>query len=213
MEEHSFTENILCTDLSCSFLCIHFLIVVSVVLSICFVTLIPLARFMVVFYPLDSRFKYPEFVRKLVLSVTFVVWLISSGFTTLMKFFHTNKDTLWLCIPVGHKGWFLTGFTALLIVLGIVTGLAVPALYACVLYLLSRRRPSIQKKHLGPETIVNSFVAVVSHVVSWLPTSFVLISVLVEKQEDHNVLLAWTLFTLVPVNLFIYPWLLRKKKE
>lgn len=178
--------------------------------------LINISRYKIVADPLHTNFKDSNFVSRL-FAVSFGVIVAFSTASTVLKFsFLETQDIHWFCIPFGSYVHISYVINVVFVTFGITFPLVEAVIIILMLWRL-KNPPMTQQaaSSLKPATIVRSLTAGLSHVLTWFPSSFMILHTCVLPQKDGEIkyeLITWTLFCIITINALIYPFLLFSRK-
>ncbi len=191
--ESTWKESILCHTVCFSTFLSRFY-------SLFCVGLLTLSKYMVVKYPMDSKFKITSFVMK-------CIWFGLAGSISLSAVFSTSlfivKLYSPLCFPLGHtKSPVLNLTVTLALVFScIVSCISIFYIHLALIFTL-QDKPQIasnQTVKLTPNVIKKSCSAIVSHILTCLPSSVIFILTLVITKYPYEMLI-WAFVAVIPAN-------------
>ncbi len=207
----------------------HYLVLLFIITSVespLSATLVTVTRFMLVFYPLDTKFKEHQFVRTLFLDCFFFVLTYSVILTFLAALFgkHDEELSLNLCLPFRNSGYPF-GVAAAIIVpissLGICTSLSLFILYwkirqqvkhqdiyGSMVSIRETRHHSSDKKRSTTSLSVKASLFCFSDLISSFTPCVLFMIMLFNKKYPH-LLPVSTLSVLIPVKRIVHPILLQ----
>ena len=180
-------------------------------------SLLSVARLMVVVFPLHSKFKSSRFVFKCIMVGVFLISLIVLGAEipfTLGQEMHTN-----LCSPFMDPtaaAFEVKLLTWLVAIWQIVTFLLISVVYNFLIISLKKmdRTDFISPKRMDKYVILQLTFVTVSNVFSWFPSSVLFITSLYLTRYPKRLPL-WTTVAIMPlnsiINPFVFTYITRKK--
>ena len=170
------------------------------------VSLLSLARLMVVKYPLKSKFKSPVFVlRCLVLGG---ISIISLAITVLLTFRIRVRIPTSLCSPFIDPSDSVIGIKFLTILVALLNSVSfsfIATVYFFLFELLRASEISKVNKKITTKNVIFQFAIVTgSNLICWFPSSIIFLSSLFNPKYSVD-LLIWTTLCVLPVNSIINP--------
>ena len=169
-----------------------------------------LSRFMVVVYPVDSRFKQVDFIFKIVISL-FVCSLFVSILLTFQYKFTNALVTTNLCLPfVDPSGSVpvVKVFSWYLIVSQSTIPFIITVIYILLLIKYTESRKSVGKLHSkgNPEKFLKQQVvsSILLNFMSWIPMSAIILTIMFLPKYPLN-LIAWANILIYPLNSMVNP--------
>ena len=188
------------------------LIVCWCILTPLIMVFLSLSRFMVVVYPVDSRFKQVDFIFKIVISL-FVCSLFVSILLTFQYKFTNALVTTNLCLPfVDPSGSVLVVkvFSWYLIVSQSITPFIITVIYILLLMKYTESRKSVGKIHSkeNPDEFLKQQVvsSILLNFISWIPMNGIILTIMFLPKYPLD-LIAWANILIYPLNSMVNPFL------
>ncbi len=185
-----------------SFLChvLCFTILFSGPFSVFCFNLLTVSRYMVIKYPLDSKFKISSFVLKCIGLGLLCSTLLSVVFS--MNIF-LGKLYSPLCFPLGHTESHVLNYviTLLLAFFGLWSCLFVTCIYLALIFIMKKNSlvTSNQSTNLYSHFVKKSCITVFANFLSFLPSSVIFILTLVITKYPYE-MLTWAFVAVIPAN-------------
>ena len=191
-------------SLPCHFLSI--LTLFSTFLIMLSKVIITLLRYLLVYFPLNNKFRQGTLVFRIFCTGFFVCILISVLLSVFSLKFSKNQQGSRVCYPIMDNGHpmppiFLTIYM-------ILCGITSTVMYILIVLKL-HNQPNIRSTHSNRSNVypkVKAIVAIIFDLMFWLPTSIVIIVTLIRREYPYDVLI-WTIVIIRPMNIFVNPFL------
>ena len=200
--EYTWPQNSLC-------LSIYFFTLLNYVSSAFLVSCVALARLMIVYYPLNSKFMNKTFVNNLLLTSVLIVTFLSTFLSHHRhKYLYQTKNRLCSPLDIEAAGNISLLISSILIIsVGLISIFCVLIFY--ILLVIELKKPlRVGVEKLRKAVVVNILLACGSHLCTWVPMCIVLLLSLFSYDMSEKILV-WTVVAITPINSFIYPILLR----
>ena len=206
-DNYAFARPLWHQTLLCHFLCFLFLFSVWE----CFISnnLMVTARLMVVHYPIKSMFRRSSPVKRLLLKISFIPFLLALLCGIKYNGQHFSEG---LCLPLGHLGHstLSVSVTILFITFGVISSIFQPAAYAKIIAKVKETHAAVS---LENETVQKSLtktacLSSVCNILCWLSTAILWSIFLFAQERSGKLLVTWSLVATVPINIIIFPFIL-----
>ncbi len=180
----------------------------------CSLIILAVSRYMVVYYPLKSRFKNVSFTVKVVSLQLGSVFAASLLVTIISVVLFNQGGTSDLCLPFGIKN--STAFTKVIATVSSVSGL-VSCIWMPCLYWKLYHKIKFDKKQISSSQSdryllsvkFQSLVETVANTICWFGRR-ILISFVIFGENYPDVLPLWVLVLVIPIKTLIFPIILDK---
>ncbi len=181
----------------------------------CSLIILAVSRYMVVYYPLESRFKNVSFMVKVISLQLGSVFAASILVTIISVVLYDQGATSDLCLPFGMKNSvvFPKVIVTVSAVLGLVCCISVPCLYWKLYHKIKFDKKQISSSQSDKYLLsvkFQSLVEIVTNTICWLART-ILILFVIFGENYPDVLPLWTLALVIPVKTLIFPIILDTK--
>ncbi len=178
-------------------------------LSLFTVQLLTLTRYLVVKYPLDSKFRDKNFLKQLCFIASGLIFLFTL-LSFLSHIFTVPNYQLYTghCLLLGYIKYSIPSLIGTIIRFFVlsVSSIAIPFLYYLIVQAVNQsmaasQQPSKSRRSKG---ISKSMIASFANLVSFVPSSALMFLILVWNEYPHTIIV-WTLYVIIPLNTVINP--------
>ena len=202
--EHYWKANFFCVNSSIFSLTAN-------LLSVFTINLLALIRYCVVKSPLDSKFKEKNFLTQICLiSSLSIIWISISSIVTFVLINEHKQLPTGLCSLLGHShrstiSLIITGITAFCQTLSCFT---IPIAYYFILKEMAKSKAAVRPASNSSKTgeLTKSILVAVTNLLSWVPSSVLLIMTLLWDEYPYA-LLIWTTMIIMPFTTIIDPFI------
>ena len=172
-------------------------------------SLLALARHMVVIHPMESRFRSTRFVFNCVFSGTFTSLLIAFVSVVYLKLKEIIPTQL--CSPFIDPTDSISAVKFLTITLAVLQMSAFCFIITIYFQLLNfmtklKNQIAVEAKLMSPGFVTQLLLVTASNLAGWLPSSLIFLASLLQSKYPAN-LLIWTTILVMPINSIINPFI------
>ncbi len=207
-DSYVFAKSLWHQTILCHFL--SFLFMSSILGCLMSNNLMVTARYMVVHYPMNSVFKRSSPVKKLLLLIFSVAFLVALLFGILENGSHFSDGFCFVLGNLKHSALPMT-ITVLLSFFRVISSIVQPIAYAMIVAKVKETHFAASLHHDRDDKtlIITACLSSVCNLLCWLSTAFLWSVYFLAPKSDNEKLVTWSLATIVPINTIILPFLMR----
>ena len=190
--------------------CAFFIMLYFTLLSTFVLTFMALSRLMLVWYPVDTKYKDHNFVFKSILSLSSLSFIICLSVTIIFRI-HFGILPMSLCLPFVDPSNSIVLIKIIVwssILIQSLLSMVIVIIYillALGLYKVKNEDINLKSIHTSYGSLILQLILItVSNMVCWFSTNGIYIATLILTEYSTEVVI-WSIVILMPINSIVYP--------